>query len=325
MNEFTPGFRLYTKAMISEFEEFTDFRRNRKILLVEGEDDEDVLNRYRFYNKNTDEDDDFEIGISEGKRNVLNHKDILAKHDHYVACLLDYDYSPLLNEVSSDSRVYHYPYFELENLIMSDEILKKLLNYYVNCTNLHEYNDFISALSNFENYFNHQIKIKLFIDVNHRKKAIELSDSQRHQLKTLANFKVTSILRNNSEKYKDMTPQEKLESFYSEKLSEIELSIHEIEEVICLLCDPIFNFSIHPYKNEFNHKFKYFVDGKLLVNEINEIIKLIHSGDSAISSLALKPKSINNVSENLMNDWIPTSQIYTNKILEIEKYFKQFD
>lgn len=110
-------------------EEYFDFSRPQKILIVEGNTDKQALENYFSINKINF---DFEIKTSEIEESKSGKKIALEyysnnKETQDIRLLIDRDYDFLCSSNCSDSHIFYYDYYELENYIFEENVIRFVL------------------------------------------------------------------------------------------------------------------------------------------------------------------------------------------------------
>ncbi|MBZ2154956.1 hypothetical protein K1J10_09990, partial [Streptococcus australis] len=112
-------------------EDFFDFPKPEKVLIVEGITDKEVLDNYLYLKRIKV---DFSIRSANmiegnsysGKDWALQYYD-RNKSNQEIKVLLDRDYDYICSSQREDEGIFYYDYYELENYFFEDKILKSIL------------------------------------------------------------------------------------------------------------------------------------------------------------------------------------------------------
>lgn len=137
----TTGLVERPEAILSELR-FSKEKKQDRLLLVEGSTDVKVIKKYLIEKRpevsirvleskeytESDSDDLENTSAVSGKNNALNLFNKLNAQGRNVKCLLDRDWDLLTKRLQTDENIFFYDYYELENYLLEENILRKYLN-----------------------------------------------------------------------------------------------------------------------------------------------------------------------------------------------------
>ncbi|PEQ86764.1 DUF4435 domain-containing protein [Bacillus cereus] len=313
------------KAIITETR-FTrkDFTHDR-LLLLEGPDDIKVINNYYLYKgaaakktfrliKANDEEIAGSTTIA-GKKNALTLFKRLRHENRNVICLLDRDYDFHLKENHLDSRIKYYDYYELENYLFDDSLLKVILKNVCDYPDIECYQKMILLLHDIELACKPYILICFLREVHYRKNI--LTEEQLDKVLSIIKTSPSSMMH-----MKHLNTDNKIEriqKYIETELEKVGLSIDCVQKMIDkndYESSSVMNIT------EPLHLFKYAIKGKLITNSLTHFSKYILEQDPYLNSL----KSTGDLSGSLSRlriEWIPNlSQDFTRLLKMIEDEFE---
>lgn len=312
------------KAIITETKFHSGFS-NAKLLLLEGPDDIEVINNYYLYTPNPGEkdfrlvkanDEDLEDKTSRaGKKNALQMFEKLKDRGRNVICLLDRDYDFHLNEQSNDPDVLYYDYYELENYILEDSLLKVAIKNLCDYPSHEVYEEIIVKLHEIEVSCESYMLLAILREINYRKDI--LTTEQLDKVLSILNVKISSIMLMNN--LDSQNRVHRIDEYIEKQLTEVGLSIKRVREII-------FEYEEFEFEKYFKSGspldlFKYSIKGKTFSNSFSELIKLILENHSDLQQYKSKG-NLSNLNTRLKIEWIPSlSKDFAKLMLRIESKF----
>ncbi|MGC6767591.1 hypothetical protein ACYSNR_04365 [Enterococcus sp. LJL128] len=293
--------------------EFFDIPISQNILLVEGADDETVIETYyRLLSKTPP----FEIRrasildediVFDGKRNAIeSYNNMKDKFGVNIKVLLDRDYDFLLNDNLVDENVFYYDYFELENYLFDDEIFEQFLVCSYPKREKYELNDILQKINQFDinENFIYLYHLNIFRELHFKGDTnTKLIKPQEYAL-FCSKINIEPIINGKIPEAVGRTIDERLINYITSNLDKIQQNLFPniVSEVCsqCLLPTNIFEL------------FRYYYKGKIVNKSVEAIFSIV---------LNSKLKCIASVKEILYRQWIPKSEKFNLKLKMIEESF----
>lgn len=290
------------------------------ILIVEGKDDKELLHRYYYFHKNGEipfrvtTGDDFGYAVS-GKRNAFESYSQAQDYFENVFVLIDRDYDYYLGENNSqDTNVFYYDYYELENYLFDDTILKIFLDRYFNCIETELFEQIKKELNKHKEVYYPYTKISFFREMLYRGRVnISLTNEQIAHIVSVVSRKPVSVFNDESQMYGGLDIKEKTHKYFLSELKKVNLSYEEV-----LSSMELGESAADIFKDDYENEdplffYKYLISGKLILNSLH---KLIESFDN----LGLKGKESTRELEGIIkSEWIPLySEDFKKIIYRIE-------
>ena len=229
--------------------------------------------------------------------------------------MLDRDFDFHLNEVHPDSRVKYYNYYELENYLFEDSLLKIVLKNVCNYSDMNHYYEMIRLLHEIEKACKPYVLLCFLREVHYRKDI--LTEDQ------LA--KVLEIIKKNPSSMMQMrnlgiaNELERIPGYIESELNKVGLSI---EIVLELIDDNDYESSSIMGVTEPLDLFKFAITGKLVSNSLSYFFKYILTNSSELNQIKSKG-NLSSIITRLKLEWIPTlSQDLSELLKEIETEFE---
>ncbi|KAA0760408.1 hypothetical protein DT250_24910 [Bacillus sp. AR2-1] len=312
------------RAIITE----TLFTRKRlddeKLLLLEGPDDIKVINNYYLYNE-THEKKRFKLikandeevtgsTTTAGKQNALKLFRRLRQKDRNVICLLDRDYDFYLKENESDPRIKYYDYFELENYLFDESLLKIILKNVCDYSDAESYQKMIKLLHDIELACKPYVLLCFLREVHYRNRV--LTEDQLSKVLDIIDKSPSSMMQ-----MKNLNTDNKIEriSKYIEmELKKVGLSTEIVQKIID---ENNYKSSDFMDISEPMDLFKFAIKGKLISNSLTHFSNYILEKDEDLKSM----KSTGNLSgilSRLKIEWIPNlSKDFIRLVQMVENEF----
>lgn len=288
------------------------------ILMVEGKDDVNVIQRYYYHNRKGKVP--FKIVLAEdlnqknnGKKNALNAYQKYKKHFSKIFCLLDKDYDLLLGEdlSATDSNISYYDYYELENYLFEEPILRLFFDRYFECTDNSDFYALRKELEEAAEIYHPFSKASIFRELFYREMTNEKLDEE--EIKHIANAtkkSPQSILENNSPVFSNYSLKEKVEKYFEIEFSEVDLSFKDLEKDTNSLQESAADIEdVDPL--DF---FKYNISASYILQSLLIVLRSFKTlqFNSIGTNLSLE--------KSLKQEWIPIhSTKFEKKLSEIEK------
>ncbi|GIN71150.1 hypothetical protein J14TS2_16250 [Bacillus sp. J14TS2] len=286
------------------------------LLIVEGVDDIQVLQKYYYFYNNGSLPFKVVLGSLDekmgGKKRALDAYSENKTKFNQVFCLIDRDFDFHLGEESDDKNVFYYDYYELENYLFDSEILKLLFGRFFNCTTIDQYNVLVQELQHLATIYVPYSQLAYFRELHFRGKTeILLSEDGINKFSKIVKIKPERIINDDSLEDRGVPTAERIEKFLEKELSEINLTIQRIKD----------NFSHDSFlliagAREINEEsegldfFRYFISGKFILGSLAILFKTFTS-----------MRYVNNVDRNsientLKNEWIPKNSVMFKQLIE---------
>lgn len=279
------------------------------IMLVEGKDDKILIDRY-YYHKN-DSKNPFRVAVGldfgekvNGKKMAIKSYEEIKKFYSKVFVLIDRDFDYYLGENLSekDPNIYYYDYYELENYLFEDSILKLYFDRYFECINDHEFEGLKLEFKKMVCLFDPFSTLSFIRELIYREKIENVySQFQIETIASVASKNPSGVLQNTSAIYSGLSAKEKVDAYINAELGKVDLTYD-------YLIDRISNnevaSDIAEDEEDSVYFYKYLISGKLIVNSLNIIIE-------HFEEIRTKPKRSQVVlTETLKKEWIP---LYSEK------------
>lgn len=288
------------EAILAEKFIFNSVDEDLKVLIVEGDDDIQVISKYYFFKK--DSKMPFRVCVGEdldennsGKRSAIASFNKYKEMVPNIMCLLDRDLDFLLDRKENDERIIYYDFYELENYLFEDRLLKIFINRFYDFDNA-EYEMILSYLLNISEYYKPLCKLLLIRDTF---KAHEFEDGndKLNKIAELAKKDLTKIVMNNSQHYLGMDLQQKITYYLNEELTKVNLDYDFIEEQCCF--DDV--AATTDGNDDELMIFKYFIGSKTVLKSIQCLMQ------NTISLDFNKVGSQISLEQSLKKEWIPNN------------------
>lgn len=313
------GFEEILESVLAEKEMFGFDEYSDKILLVEGVDDIRVINSYYYYKDI--EDLPFRVVRAEeldekvsGKKNALkafeNYKEEFAN----IICLLDRDFDFFLGEEISDERIFYYDYYELENYLFDETVLKRLAARYFSCNNNTIFEKILLELQEKVPVFLPYMKLGLFRECCYKnpslKDKVGVDQEGIEKIAKIIRTNPVSILERKKGEFSNLSPSEKIMKFISDELNQIQVNMENIEESI--LQDEVASTSMGFFEINDLSFFKYGIGGKLILGALQHLMK-----EDFTSAEFNKAGNLLSLENSLKNDWIPGSSKEFSNLMDV--------
>ena len=294
-------------------EEYFGFDRPQKILIVEGENDLDVLKSFLYLNNM---DVDFEIRTAQmvdkddnsGKKVALTYyKDNSNKQD--IRLLIDRDYDFICSMNKDDEHIFYYDFYELENYIFEEEVLKlALISNGIKTEQIDKVVKFFqSGQLDFLKPLIACSKLRIFRELHKVKKVNQLEEETiREYASFVRNIDIKGCLLGKNPKYIGDTFEERFENYLKKELNEIDSDLYNVIE------KEFGNLEI-VYPNTFYDFFKFYFKGKDIIKFLPDLLKVSEIIKSNLNEFS---------SKKLLNTFIFKSELYKIKILKICSSFR---
>ena len=292
------------------------------LLLLEGSDDILVIKKIyelksepmKFRLLKANDENIEEKTIAAGKKNALNVYDDLKSKGRNIACLLDRDYDFHLNEQRNDKYIKYYDYYELENYIFEEKILRLLIGNIYSYSNDDEFFGFLNYFKKIEEACKPYMLLCYFREVNFRENILE--EDKMNKLLKIIDKKPTSMMQMQNIEEEDKL--NKIKSYIDENLKCIDLSIEKIQNLI-VECGYDYNRIMND--NDVMFGFKFNVKGKMILNCLDVFANYIFEICPELRNKKSKG-DLSNLGTRLKLEWIPTSCNSLSRLLvDIEKLF----
>ncbi len=287
------------EAVLAEKEMYNfDNGNSNTILLVEGIDDIHVINSYYYY-KNKDEMPFRVVRAEELNEKVSGKKNALKAFENYkdefsnLVCLLDRDFDFFLGESINNERIFYYDYYELENYLFDETVLKLLAARYFNCRNNITFGKVLSELMDNAIIFLPYMKLGLFREVCYRNPLIDKEKIEK--VVEIASTNPVKILERKKEEFSNLNPIEKIKKFITDELGKVNISLEEIERLVTQ--EEITSTSDVLKDLEF---FKYGIGTKLILGALQLLMK-----ENFITVQFNKAGNVLSLEKSLKDEWIP--------------------
>lgn len=250
------------------------------ILIVEGKNDKELLQRYYYFHK--DGEIPFKVVTGEdfghkvnGKRNALESYSQAKEYFEKVFVLIDRDYDYYLGEYNfEDNNIFYYDYFELENYLFDDTILKIFLDKFFNCMETELYERIKIELNKNKEVYYPYAKIGFFREMLYRERVnINLSTDQVERIVNTVARNPNSIFQDLSEVYGELGMKEKIRRYFFNEFEKVDLSYEEVISSIEIDENAAGILEVDPENEDQLFFYKYLISGKLILNSLQTLIE----------------------------------------------------
>ena len=284
------------------------------LLIVEGKDDIDVINNYYYVMKKpvpwkvlSGKSMGAEVA---GKKNALfYYKRFKNKFSAEVYCLIDRDYDWIIGVQETDEGIYYYDFYELENYLFEEDILRLLFMKYFNCNTIERYEELYGKFTDVQPMFEFLFRARLFRELHYLDKVEQkLNSEEIIKYADICNPKLESIL---SGKHPKVSGQQYIDRITYYLKSEIEALNGTLNTSIVETTEPY----IKPQKEiEFLQKN---LSGKYLSKTIVFILENCFKENKT-------NRDSNSILYTLFNQWIPfNSKKYNELFAKMENAVKK--
>lgn len=313
---------------ITKKEDFKEELNKTKYLIVEGKDDVEVINSYLehrgFYTKTSYpfqiitptqyklETNDMNVQVIkvDGKKSVLNiiNQVIENEKKEQFCCLIDRDLDFILGENQVLENVFYYDFYELENYLLSEDVLIKILlaikHKYSSIAELADVTLISNRIKELDNIFENYAFLNVLREFNFYGKLDSSYRKSSEELKKIIDLAAKDHVSKLNYYCQSLTLNESINQLFDEELKHCSLCMEELKKRHPEVVKVVTNHSI----------LKELVDGKRLMNMF--LISLKHV------FLNNQKNEILDFSLRLKSEWIPCSSAeFKNKMMEIESYF----
>lgn len=317
--------------MIEYITQRNDFKKElnkTKYLIVEGKDDADIINSYLehkgFYTRKSYpfqiitpsqyklETNDMNIQVIkiDGKQSVLDiitHTIENEKKEQFC-CLIDRDLDFILERKSNLENVFYYDYYELENYLLSKDVISKILlaiKYkYKEIAELEDISIILDRLEELDDIFKDYAFLNVLREFNYHEKiplGKRLNDDELEKIVKLSRQMHASTLHHYCI---SLNLNDSIQKLLNTTLEECSICMDDLKERYPEIENIMTNNSI----------LKHLVDGKRVMDMFLLAIKHVF--------LNSQKNDIQDFYSRLKNDWIPChSKEFNEKIKQIENYF----
>ena len=296
-------------------EDFFDFPKPEKVLIVEGITDKEVLDNYLYLkrikvNFSIRSANMIEGNSYSGKDWALQYYD-RNKSNQEIKVLLDRDYDYICSSQREDEGIFYYDYYELENYFFEDKILKSIL--ISNGISIDEIEKIMSFLNDKDTISLHSLlecsKLRIFRKL-HKDKAttFQLNDSEIKQFADfIKNIDIRSCFPGRDPNLIGENFTDRLDCYLNNNLNSINSTLYnQIQDFFNSNATDI------SYPKTLIEYFRYFFKGKDSIKFISDFLL----NENLIQS------NLNNVSsKNVLRIYIFQSDLYKSKIKEVIRMF----
>lgn len=284
------------------------------ILIVEGKDDIEVIEKHYFLKKNKDMPfricvgEDFGEHVS-GKKNAIKS---LEKHiNEYpkIICLLDRDLDFQLGLNEDNERILYYDYYELENYLFEDSILKVFLGRFYKFTDNESYLNILDSFYRISKYYTPIAKMMLAREICNRD-AIFDDKSKFDKIAKLSKKDLGPILSHKSQVYEGLDFLDKIYHYINQELSEVDLDLSYLEG---LFEDNEAAATLISTEDFSGNIFKYAIGAKQVIKSIQILMQ------EFIDSQYIKEGGQISLERSLKKEWIP---IQSEKFADLMDYIE---
>ena len=287
--------------------------RPSSILIVEGETDKDLIEKYIFLKK-------IEINFSirtakmaeggdrGGKKVAIDYyRKNIGKQDIILLIVRDYDF--ICSENIEDSNIFYYDYYEIENYILEEKVLKHAC--ISNNISTEEINKVIEFLNSSDNEILSPLfecsKLRIFRELHKSDKTELKLDSEVIEVycEFAKDIDIKGCLIGKKPEIRGSSFKERIDYYLYSKLHEIDSDLYSKINV------QLERFEIG-YPNSIWDFLKYYYKGK-------DVIKFISDLFQYLGILSCSLKEIN--TKKLFNTYIFQSELYKEKM---EAIFESF-
>ncbi|SLK12258.1 DUF4435 domain-containing protein [Bacillus toyonensis] len=316
----------HAKAVLTESRFTKKALQEEKLLLLEGPDDIEVIRNFYLYKNGgtkgkfrlikANETEFDETNTVAGKRNALNLFEKLKQEKRNVICLLDRDYDFYLKETYQDPKVKYYNYYELENYLFEDSLLRVVLKHVYDYPDFQCYEQILLSLHDIEKACKPYVLMCFLREVNYRKGVL----TEEQITKVLKIIKVTPHSMMEMRHLGIDNALQRISSYIETELEKVNLSIERVKEII--------------HQNDFElgslidiskplDLFRYAIKGKVVVSCFTFFLKYILENNSHLEEFKSQG-DLSSLTRRLKIEWIPNlSRDFTDLLNEIEVEFEK--
>ena len=288
-------------------EEYFDFSRPQKILIVEGNTDKQALENYFSINKINF---DFEIKTSEIEESKSGKKIALEyysnnKETQDIRLLIDRDYDFLCSSNCSDSHIFYYDYYELENYIFEENVIRfVLISHKVRPDKVEEIVNFLT--SNSSDLLDPLItcsKLRIIRELHkNHKTTFELPTEEIQKYAYFVkHLDIIGCLIGKNPKIVGDTFQDRIEKYLKQELKSIDRNLYD------KIRNQFESLEIN-YPNSFFEFFRYYFKGKDCIKFFPYVLKEANILGDNLNEFS---------SSKLLNNYIFMSKLYKKKVNEV--------
>lgn len=290
-------------------EEFFDFPKPNKILIVEGDSDKQALDSFIYLNK-------MEVNFSIRTAQAIDDENRPGKKiaiDYYeknkinqsIRLLIDRDYDFICSFNHEDENIFYYDFYELENYLFDEESLKRvLLANNLSLDKIKEIQEFL--FSNKSEILLPLIecsKLRIFRELHKvEKTSFQLSqDIIKNYALFVSKLDIKGCLLGRNPELVGNTFEERLNNYLKYQLDNIDSDLYitinkELDNLDIKYPDTILDF------------LRYFYKGKDVIKFVPELLKYYGSTENYLSDFS---------SSKLLNIFIFNSPLYKQKIMQV--------
>lgn len=293
-------------------EEYFDFSRPQKILIVEGDTDRRVLENYFIFNKITV---DFEIKTPKMEESISGKKIALEYYSNNkdiqdIRLLIDRDYDFICSSNCFDSHIFYYDYYELENYIFEECVMRfVLISHKVKKGEIEDIIDFLtsSRLDLLDPLFACSI-LRIFRELHkNHKTTFQLStETIQKYAYFVKHLNITGCLIGKDPKIAGDTFKDRIEKYLKHELKLIDRDLYD------KINNQFESLAIN-YPNSLFEFFRYFFKGKDCIKFFPILLKEANVFDGNLNEFS---------SSKLLNNYIYTSELYKIKVNEVCESFR---
>lgn len=299
-----------------------------KYLIVEGKDDVEVIKSYfehnGFYTNNSypfqvitptkyqfkGDDEEFQAIKIDGKNNVLKSINNAIEHNQKdrFCCVIDRDLDFILEKNSNLENVFYYDYYELENYLLSKDVISKILlaiKYkYKKITELEDISIILGRIEELDVIFKDYAFLNILREFNYHEKISSDKMLSNDELKGIVALSGQMHASKLNYYCASLNLNDSIQKLFNTELKDCSICMDDLKERYPEIEDILTSNSIS----------KYLVDGKRVMDMFLLAIKHVF--------LNSKKNDIQDFYFRLKNEWIPChSKEFNEKIKQIENYF----
>ncbi len=287
-------------------EEYFDFSRPQKILIVEGNTDKQALENYFSINKINF---DFEIKTSEIEESKSGKKIALEyysknKETQDIRLLIDRDYDFLCSSNCFNSDIFYYDYYELENYIFEENVIRLvLISHKVRIDKVEEIVNFLmSSISDLLDPLITCSKLRIFRELHKNyKTTFQLSTEAIHKYAYFVkHLNIIGCLIGKDPKIAGDTFKDRIEKYLKYELKSIDRDLYD------KINNQFESLAIN-YPNSLFEFFRYFFKGKDCIKFFPILLKEANIFDGNLNEFS---------SSKLLNNYIYTSKLYKKRLMK---------
>lgn len=290
---------------------YFDFPKPEKILIVEGTTDVELINSYLSLEKISVE---FEIKCPSLIEKDAEGKDAAVKYyeenklSQEIKLLLDQDYDIICNLHKDEKNIFYYDYYELENYIFEDRVLRyALYSAGLESSAIDKVLQFLETDKEFIDAFNIIANLRIFRRLHYENQTkIKLDDAQTRKFaEFLKNIRVKECIIGKDPNLYGDNFQERLSNYIVSQLGEIHIDL--TLESILEECSRFINDN-----SSLINFFRYYFKGK-------DGIKVIPTFLKCCGNI---PQNLNGISsKSLLKNYIFHSELFKEKICTVIQSF----